>query len=90
MKRILFSDGKEVGEISEWSQRSDPPAYKTFLGKTVLMTPANTECSFTSPKPVNRRSKLSIVEDNKVTHELEILKVTHGTKIVAKIKNNAD
>ncbi len=90
MKRVLFSDGKEVGEIFDWTQRSDPPAYKTFLGKTVLMTPANTECTFTSPKPVNRRAKLSIVEDDNVSFELEILKVTHGTKIVARIKKTTD
>jgi hypothetical protein len=86
MASILYDDGKKIGEISEWTRKSEPAAYKTFLGKTALMTPANDECSFTSPKPVNRKSKLTVVEDSKTRYVLEVVKVVGGTQITAKIK----
>lgn len=86
MARVLYDDKKLIGEVLEWTQRSDPPAYKTFLGKTVLMTPANVECSFVSPKPVNRRSKLTIVEDKNKRLILDIVKVIGGTNVIAKIR----
>lgn len=86
MKRILYVDGTKLGEISEWTQKAEPPTYKTFLGKAVLLTPANDECSFVSPKPVNRRSKLTIVTESGEKLELNILKVIGGTKIQAKLK----
>jgi len=90
MKHLLFNDGKLVGEISGWVQREDPPAYKTFLGKTVLMSPANSECSFVSPKPVSRKMKLTVVEDKKLRYILEVTKVTGGTQVVAKIKERVE
>lgn len=85
MARMLFDDGKLVGEISDWAQKTDPPVYKTFLGKTALLTPANDECSFVSPKPVHRKAKLVVVEDKKIRYELQITKVVGGTEIIAKI-----
>lgn len=86
MARILFDDDKLIGEITDWAQKAEPAVYKTFLGKTALLTPANNECSFVSPKPVKRKSKLTIVEDKKIRYDLEIVKVVGGTEIVAKIK----
>jgi hypothetical protein len=89
MARILYDDGKKIGEIEEWSQREDPPTYKTFLGKTALLKPANNECTFVSPKPVHRKSRLTIIEDSKIRYVLEVIKVVGGTQIIAKIKEQA-
>ena len=90
MARLLYEDGKKIGEITDWSVRNEPATYKTFLGKTALMTPANDECSFTSPKPVNRKSKLTVLEDSSLRYVLEVLKVVGGTVITAKIKEKID
>jgi hypothetical protein len=90
MARLLYDDGNKVGEISDWTQRNEPAAYKTFLGKTALMSPANDLCSFTSPKPVHRKAKLTVVEDSSVRYVLEVLKVVGGTEITAKIKEKID
>ena len=87
MARVLYDNGKEIGEITEWTMRIDPPVERTFLGKTALIKPANDECTFVSPKPVSRRSKLTVVEDGKKRFVLEIIKVVGGTKIQAKIKS---
>ena len=85
MAMILFDAGKKIGEISDWSVATLEPVYKNVLGKTVLSTPANDECTFVSPKPVNRKSDLVIIENG--THEikLRLVKVTGGTNIIAKI-----
>ena len=87
MAYILFdSDGKKIGEISEWKHEVAPPAYKTFLGKTVLMAPANDECTFVSPKPVRRKAVLTIVADAKTRYVVEVTAAIGGTQITAKIK----
>ena len=86
MERVLYDNGKELGKISEWAQQNSEPVYKTFLGKTVLATPANTGCTFTSPKPVARKSKLTVIEDKKKRYVLEISRIVGGTQVTAKIK----
>ncbi len=87
MAYLLYdNDGKKIGEISEWKHEVAPPAYKTFLGKTVLMTPANDECSFVSPKPVRRKDILTIVADAKTRYTVEVMKAVGGTQVTAKIK----
>ena len=85
MAHLLYDDGKKIGEVSDWTRKTEPAAYKTFLGKTALMTPANDECSFISPKPVHRKSKLTVVEDSKIRYVLVVTKVVGGTQITAKI-----
>ncbi|RYZ70157.1 MAG: hypothetical protein EOP05_13705 [Proteobacteria bacterium] len=85
MKRVLFDDGVKVGEVEDWAQRSDPPTYKTFLGKTALLAPANNECTFVSPKPVKRKSKLTVIEDGKLKYELQVVQLVGGTEVTAKI-----
>lgn len=90
MTRILFDSDKKIGEIEEWSVRTDAPTYKTFLGKTALLAPANNECSFVSPKPVNRKSNLVVIEDSKIKYVLKVLKVIGGTEITAKITEKTE
>jgi hypothetical protein len=73
MPYILFDHGKKIGEISDWTVEAREPVYKNVLGKTVLSTPANNECSFVCPKPVNRKkSQLTVVQDGKLEFTLQI------------------
>ncbi len=90
--RILFDQGKRLGEVSNWQIQSLPPVYKNVLGKTVLSTPANNECNFISPKPVKRKSLLSVVEDEKWEYVLQIVSIKEATLVTAKIieKNKVD
>lgn len=90
MERLLYDNEQLIGPISDWVQKEDPPVYKTFLGKTVLVSSANDICSFVSPKPVKRKSKLTVVENKKRRLTLEILKAIGGTQIQAKIKSVVD
>ena len=85
MSYILFDHNKKVGEISAWSVADLPPVYKNVLGKIVLSTPANDECSFISPKPVNRRSKLTVILDRKWKFTLLLKSVKGSTSVIAKI-----
>ena len=89
MAFIVFENGKRLGEVENWSQREDPPTYKTFLGKTALLKPANNECTFVSPKPVRRKSILKVINDSpgtaRVEYTVEVLKAVGGTEVTAKI-----
>ena len=85
MGYILFDHNKKVGEISAWSVAALPPVYKSVLGKIVLSTPANDECSFISPKPVNKRSKLTVILDRKWKFTLLLKSVKGSTSVIAKI-----
>jgi hypothetical protein len=85
MAMILFDEGKKVGEISDWNLIVQPPVYKNILGKEVLSSPSKQECTFTSPKPVTRKSKLTIKEDGKKDIALELKSVKGGTLITAVI-----
>ncbi len=99
MKYILYENGRRLGEVSEWLFSQKPPEYKTVLGKTFLSVPGNDQCTFISPKPVNRkRSYFIVVENenppqtkplnkNQTSREIQIqiLKVVGGTSVIAKI-----
>lgn len=85
MAFILYDQGKKVGEVSDWIVESNPPVYKDVLGKTVLATPANDGCSFVSPKPVNRKTQLKIIEAERIEYDLKIVRVQDHTRITAKI-----
>jgi hypothetical protein len=85
MAFIVFENGKSLGEVENWSQREDPPTYKTFLGKTALLKPANNECTFVSPKPVRRKAILKIIGDARTEYTVEVLKAVGGTEVTAKI-----
>ncbi len=85
MALILYENGKKIGEISDWVLIPDTPTYKTFLGKTVLAPPAKDICTFTSPKPINRKSKLIVIESGKSEFNLEIKTVRGSTAVTATI-----
>ena len=75
MTRVLFDKGKKVGEVSEWKFTPYEPTYKNILGKTVLMPETNDVCSFVTPKPVSRKTQLTILEDQKRELVLQIRSV---------------
>ena len=85
MAYILFADGKKIGEISDWDVALQEPVYKNVLGKIVLSVPANDECTFVSPKPVNRKSKMTVIQDGKKEFILQIKAVKGATFVTAKI-----
>ena len=90
MAYILFENGKKVGEISDWAVASQEPVYKNVLGKVVLSVPANNECSFVSPKPVNRKSKLIVIKDGVREFNLQVKTVKGATFVTAKIISQKD
>ena len=83
MAYILFDSGKKIGEISEWAVAAHEPTYKNVLGKMVLSTPANNECTFISPKPVKRKSQLVVVQDGQLQFNLQIKAVKGATFVTA-------
>ena len=85
MAYILFDQGKRIGEISDWKVAAVPATYKNVLGKSFLSVPANDECTFISPKPVNRKSQLVVIEDGKWEIALQLKNVKGGTEVTAKI-----
>lgn len=85
MAYVLFENGKKLGEISEWSVEADEPVYKDVLGKRVLSVPKNNQCTFVSPKPVNRKSQLTVIRDGHYEFVLKINKVTGATFVSALI-----
>lgn len=85
MAYILFDQGKKIGEISDWTVIVHEPTYKNVLGKIILSTPANNECSFVSPKPVNRKSQLIVIQDGKKEFVLQVKAVKGGTFVSALI-----
>lgn len=84
MAMILFDEGKKVGEISDWKVTSLAPVYKNVLGKEILSTKGMDECTFTSPKPVTKKSKLTI-KDGAKEIALDLKSVKGGTFITATI-----
>lgn len=75
MAHILFDQGKKLGEVSEWKLTPYEPVYKEVLGKNVLMPATNDVCSFVTPKPVSRKTQLTILEDQKQELVLQIKSV---------------
>ncbi len=84
MAFILFENGKKIGEISDWSVASKEPTFKDVLGKRVLSAPKCDQCSFVSPKPVNRKSQLAVVENGSKEFVLQVITVK-GTFVTASI-----
>ena len=85
MALILFENGKKIGEISDWAVESHEPVYKNVLGKIVLSVPQNNECTFVSPKPVNRKSQLVVIQDGKREFNLQVKAVKGATFVTALI-----
>lgn len=85
MNYILYENGKKIGEISDWKLESSEPVYKDVLGKRVLSAPKAEQCSFISPKPVNRKSQLAVVENGAKEFKLQIVAVKGATFVTALI-----
>lgn len=75
MTHILYDQGKKLGEVSEWKLTVNEAFYKNILGKMVLMPATNDVCSFVTPKPVSRKTQLTILEDQKYELVLQIKSV---------------
>lgn len=84
MAHILYEKGKKLGEVSEWQLTLSEPVYKDVLGKMVLMPAAHDVCSFVTPKPVSRKTQLTIIEDQKKEFVLQI-KSVKGMTVTASI-----
>lgn len=89
MSHILFDQGKKIGEVSEWNFKPYEPVYKNILGKMVLAPEKPDECSFVVPKPVSRKSQLTIVENKKQELVLQI-KSVKGMTVTASIVSRKD
>ena len=89
MTHVLFDQGKKIGEVAEWKLTPYEPVYKDVLGKTVLMPATNDVCSFVTPKPVSRKTQLTILENQKLELVLQI-KSVKGMTVTAFItsRNN--
>ena len=89
MTHVLFDQGKKLGEVSDWKLTPYEPVYKEVLGKNVLMPATNDLCSFVTPKPVSRKTQLTILEDQKRELVLQI-KSVKGMTVTAFItsRNN--
>ena len=79
MTHVLYDQGKKIGEVSEWKLTPYEPVYKDILGKLVLMPVTNDVCSFKTPKPVSRKTQLTILEDHKIELVLQIKSVKSMT-----------
>jgi hypothetical protein len=75
MAHILFDKGTKLGEVSDWTLTPYEPVYKEVLGKNVLMPATNDVCSFVTPKPVSRKTQLTVIEDQKQELVLQIKSV---------------
>ena len=88
MTHILFDKGVKLGEVSEWKLTPYEPVYKDVLGKLVLMPVTNDICSFITPKPVSRKTQLTIIEDRKTEMVLQIKSVKGMTVTASIISRN--
>lgn len=89
MAHILFDQGKKLGEVSDWKLMPYEPVYKEVLGKHVLMPATNDVCSFVTPKPVSRKTQLTVIEDQSKELVLQI-KSVKGMTVTAFITAKND
>ncbi len=85
MALILFEGRKKIGVISDWVLIEKPAEVKNVLGKDVLMPKPKDQCTFTSPKPIPRRSDLILIFDHKIEYVLKATFVRGGTFVTAEI-----
>ena len=82
---VLYESGKVIGELEDWVFSQNPPQYKDVLGKTVLASKANDQCTFTSPKPIHKKGKFTILADQKTELSIQVTKVQNGTSVTATV-----
>ena len=85
MSRILFENGKKIGEISDWTLTDLPAPTRMVLGKLITLPKPKDQCTFTSPKPVQRKSALTVIEDKKIEFQIQSTYVKDGTFITGSI-----
>ncbi len=85
MAYVLFEKGKKIGEISDWVLTERPAELRNVLGKEILMPKPMDQCTFTSPKPIPRRSELILIFDRKIEYQLRTTFVRGGTFVTADI-----
>ena len=89
MTHVLYDQGKKLGEVSEWKFTKSEPTYKDVLGKSVLVPATNDVCSFVTPKPVSRKTQLTVLEDQKCELVLQI-KSVKGMTVTAFITESLE
>ena len=82
---VLFENGKIIGEVEDWIFSQNPPQYKEVLGKTVLASKANDQCTFTSPKPIHKKGHFTIRANQTMELSLQVTKVQNGTLVTATV-----
>ncbi len=83
--RILFENGKKVGEVSDWILSDRPAERRMLLGKEVMMPKPKDQCTFASPKLIGKKSELVVIEDSQKRYVLKDVKVRAGTLVTATV-----
>lgn len=84
---LLYDKNTKVGEISDWTVTVGEAKTKNILGKIVTLPRGKDTCCFTSPKPINRKTTLTVIEDRKKEYQLEIIAVKGSTFVTASIQS---
>lgn len=85
MPYILYENGKKIGEISDWKITELPAPTRMVLGKLITLPKPKDQCTFVSPKPVQRKSELLVVQDNKFEFQIRSTYVKDGTFITGDV-----
>jgi hypothetical protein len=85
MAMILYEDGKEVGEVSEWELVERMPEKKMVLGKEIITGKPKDLCHFVSPKPVSWKKRLWLIADDGMKIHLSEVNVRGATTVTATI-----
>lgn len=85
MAATLYENGNKIGEVVDWTIIVKPAESKTVLGKEFVTSPSSNHCSFTSPKPVKRKSELKVIIDG-TEYLLSEAKIIGGVHVSAKIE----
>lgn len=83
--RILYENGKKVGEIEDWVLTERQAEKRVVLGKEIFMPKPKDQVTFASPKVVGRKSDLVVIDDNKIHYRLDEIKVKAGTLVTASV-----
>lgn len=85
MAYVLYQNGKKIGEVREWQLKDMPAEVRNVLGKEILMKKPKDQCTFISPKPVERKSRLTMICDGKTELVLQQTFVKDGTVVTATV-----
>ncbi|MES3036445.1 MAG: hypothetical protein V4736_00940 [Bdellovibrionota bacterium] len=85
MGYVLYENGKKIGEIEDWVLIDRPAVTKMVLGKEITTPKPKDQCTFVSPKPVDRRGTFSVIEDQKIEYVIKATYVKHSTNVTADV-----